>query len=202
MDDLQHKLCSALEISKNCGVAVQHRMGDSADCTMLFCLHHKGNLNIFRGKSALFNKPSHLPQTGSQSVCDLNLTVVRVEPLDDIFLLLDSEAQRITQSDLSKVLQSWVDGVTDGVVEHALHASHQHLQSLYHCNHLWKHNSGSGMGIQVDQKTSLAIPWKINQHPSPDSFWLKICFQYIHILTPWMQLMWKWGTTLVFTYSL
>lgn len=31
---------------------------------------------------------------------------MRFEPLDDIFLLLDSEAQRITQSDLSKVLQS------------------------------------------------------------------------------------------------
>lgn len=106
MDDLQHKLCSALEICKDCGVEVQHRMGDSADCTTLFYLHHKGNLNIFGGKSALFNKPSHLPQTGSKSVCDLNLTVMRVEPLDDIFLLLDSEAQRITQSDLSKVLQS------------------------------------------------------------------------------------------------
>lgn len=96
MDDLQHKLCSALEISKDCGVEVQHRMVQSAESPMLFYLHHKGNLNI----------PSHLPQTGSKSECDLNLTVMRFEPLDDIFLLLDSEAQRITQSDLSKVLQS------------------------------------------------------------------------------------------------
>lgn len=108
MDDLQHKLCSALEISKDCGVEVQHRMVQSAESPMLFYLHHKGNLNIFGGGggSALFNKPSHLPQTGSKSECDLNLTVMRFEPLDDIFLLLDSEAQRITQSDLSKVLQS------------------------------------------------------------------------------------------------
>lgn len=108
MDDLQHKLCSALEISKDCGVEVQHRMVQSAESPMLFYLHHKGNLNIFGGggESVLFNKPSHLPQTGSKSECDLNLTVMRFEPLDDIFLLLDSEAQRITQSDLSKVLQS------------------------------------------------------------------------------------------------
>lgn len=49
MDDLQHKLCSALEISKDCGVEVQHRMVQSAESPMLFYLHHKGNLNIFRG---------------------------------------------------------------------------------------------------------------------------------------------------------
>lgn len=101
MDDLQHKLCSALEISKDCGVEVQHRMGDSADCTMLFYLHYKGNLNIFGGGNQRFLINHHISHK-----LDLNLTVMRVEPLDDIFLLLDSEAQRITQSDLSKVLQS------------------------------------------------------------------------------------------------
>ncbi len=57
-------------------------------------------------------------------------------PLDDVFLLLDGLPQRVTQGHLSKILQSWVDGVSDGVIEHTLHASHQHLQSLYHCHHL------------------------------------------------------------------
>lgn len=66
------------------------------------------------------------------------LTAVQSVPLDDIFLLLDGLSQWVTQSDLGKVLQGWVDGVTDGVIEHTLHPSHQHLQSLYHCHHLPK----------------------------------------------------------------
>ena len=74
-----------------------------------------------------------------RSQCDqLISTVVFSIPLDDIFLLLDSLSQWVTQSDLSEVLQSCVNGVTDGVIEHALHASHQHLQSLYHSNYLPK----------------------------------------------------------------
>lgn len=67
-------------------------------------------------------------------------------PLDDIFLLLDGLPQRVTQSDLRKVLQSRVDGVTDGVIEHTLHASHQHLQPLYHCHHLPKTQRASIKG--------------------------------------------------------
>lgn len=64
--------------------------------------------------------------------------VIHSLPLDDVFLLLDGLSKWVTQSDLSKVLQGWVDGVTDGVIEHTLHPSHQHLQSLYHCHHLPK----------------------------------------------------------------
>lgn len=61
---------------------------------------------------------------------------MRLAPLDDIFLLLDGLSKGVSQSDLSKVLQGRVDGVADGVIEHALHASHQHLQSFDHCHHL------------------------------------------------------------------
>lgn len=57
-------------------------------------------------------------------------------PLDDVFLLFDSVSKGVPQGDLGKVLQGRVDGVADGVIEHTLHASHQHLQSFYHCNHL------------------------------------------------------------------
>lgn len=73
-----------------------------------------------------------------QLAAEMRLRSVWSIPLDDIFLLLDGLPQWVTQSDLSKVLQSWVDGVTDGVIEHTLHASHQHLQSLYHSDHLPK----------------------------------------------------------------
>lgn len=57
-------------------------------------------------------------------------------PLDDVLLLLDGLAERVTQRHLREVLQGRVDGVADGVVEHALHAAHQHLQPLYHGHHL------------------------------------------------------------------
>lgn len=57
-------------------------------------------------------------------------------PLDDVFLLFDSVSKGVPQCDLGKVLQGRVDGVADGVIEHTLHASHQHLQSFYHCDHL------------------------------------------------------------------
>lgn len=57
-------------------------------------------------------------------------------PLDDIFLLFDSLSKGVPQGDLGKVLQGRVDGVADGVIEHTLHTSHQHLQSFYHCYHL------------------------------------------------------------------
>lgn len=59
-------------------------------------------------------------------------------PLDDVLLLLNGLPQRIPQGNLSKVLQRRIDGVTDGVVEHALHASHQHLQAFDHGHHLLK----------------------------------------------------------------
>jgi len=74
-------------------------------------------------------------------------------PLDDIFLLLDRLPQRVTQSNLREVLQRRVDGVTDGVIEHTLHASHQHLQSLYHSDHLPKAqqliNDGTGATLKA-----------------------------------------------------
>lgn len=57
-------------------------------------------------------------------------------PLDDILLLLNSLAQRVTQCDLGEVLQGGVDGVADGVVKHTFHTTHQHLQPLYHGNDL------------------------------------------------------------------
>lgn len=69
MDDLQHKLCSALEISKDCGVEVQHRMVQSAESPMLFYLHHKGNLNIFGGGGVLINH--HISHK-----LDLNLSAI------------------------------------------------------------------------------------------------------------------------------
>lgn len=61
---------------------------------------------------------------------------VALLPLDDIFLLFDSLSKGVPQSDLGKVLQGRVDGVANGVIEHTLHTSHQHLQSFYHCYHL------------------------------------------------------------------
>lgn len=72
-------------------------------------------------------------------------------PLDDVLLLLDGLAQRVAQRDLGEVLQRRVDGVTDGVVEHALHAAHQHLQPLYHGHHLQGNKRRSSM---CDWRTS------------------------------------------------
>lgn len=57
-------------------------------------------------------------------------------PLDHVLLLLDSLPQRVAQCDLGEVLQGGVDGVADGVVEHTLHTTHQHLQPLDHGNDL------------------------------------------------------------------
>lgn len=60
-------------------------------------------------------------------------------PLDHVLLLLDGLSQRISQSHLSKVLQGGVDGVTDGVVEDALHSTHENLQPFDHGDHLTTH---------------------------------------------------------------
>lgn len=57
-------------------------------------------------------------------------------PLDDVLLLLDGLSQWLSEGHLGKVLQGSVDSVPDGVIEHALHPAHQHLQAFDHGDHL------------------------------------------------------------------
>lgn len=56
-------------------------------------------------------------------------------PLDDI-LLLDGLPEGLPEGDLREVLQRGVDSVPDGMVEHALHPAHQHLQAFDHGDNL------------------------------------------------------------------
>jgi len=49
-------------------------------------------------------------------------------PDEDVLLLAHGLPQRLPQRNLGEVLQRGVDGVADRLVEHGLHAAHQHLQ--------------------------------------------------------------------------
>ncbi len=52
----------------------------------------------------------------------------RISPANEILLVLDGLAQRLSQLQLDKILQLLVDVPANGVREHRLHAGHQHLQ--------------------------------------------------------------------------
>ena len=62
-----------------------------------------------------------------------------------ILLLFDRLPERVSKPELHEVLQLAVDVASDGFVEHALHAPHQHLQTFDHGDHLfgqWKKFGG------------------------------------------------------------
>lgn len=57
-------------------------------------------------------------------------------PDEDVLLLAHSLSEWLSQGHLCKVLEGGVDGVPDGLIEHALHPAHQNLKTLDHSNDL------------------------------------------------------------------
>lgn len=55
-------------------------------------------------------------------------------PNEDILFFAHSLSEWLSQGHLCKVLEGRVDGVPDGLVEHALHPAHKNLKTLDHSN--------------------------------------------------------------------